>query len=95
MRISIFGMGYVGAVCAACLADRGHTVIGVDISQTKIDLINSGRSPIVEPGLDLVLENSRDTLDDSQPQPDALAVGGARLARTCAVQRRCTRRLDG
>jgi GDP-mannose 6-dehydrogenase len=51
MRISIFGLGYVGAVCAGCLSARGHEVIGVDVSQPKIDLINQGKSPIVEPGL--------------------------------------------
>lgn len=55
MKISIFGLGYVGAVCAGCLSARGHDVIGVDISQTKIDLINKGLSPIVEPGLDQLL----------------------------------------
>ena len=57
MKISIFGLGYVGAVCAGCLSARGHDVIGVDISQTKIDLINDGLSPIVEPGLDQLLAN--------------------------------------
>ncbi|WP_339522745.1 nucleotide sugar dehydrogenase [Pseudomonas sp. EA_35y_Pfl2_R111] len=56
MRISIFGLGYVGAVCAGCLSARGHQVIGVDVSASKIDLINNGKSPIVEPGLEELLQ---------------------------------------
>ncbi|AEF23836.1 MULTISPECIES: nucleotide sugar dehydrogenase [Pseudomonas] len=56
MRISIFGLGYVGAVCAGCLSARGHQVIGVDVSQDKIDMINQGKSPIVEPGLAALLD---------------------------------------
>jgi GDP-mannose 6-dehydrogenase len=51
MKISVFGLGYVGAVTAGCLADRGHHVIGVDIHQQKVDTFDAGLSPIVEPGL--------------------------------------------
>lgn len=55
MNVSIFGLGYVGTVTAACLTRYGHTVIGVDPNDFKTGCINSGNSPIVEPGLDELL----------------------------------------
>lgn len=53
--VSVFGLGYVGCVTAACLADRGFDVVGVDVSQSKVDLVNAGLATIVEEGIaDLV-----------------------------------------
>jgi GDP-mannose 6-dehydrogenase len=58
MRVSVFGLGYVGCVSAASLADDDHRVIGVDVNEEKVAAVNAGRSPIVEPGLDQVLDRA-------------------------------------
>ncbi len=54
-RISVFGLGYVGAVSGACLAELGHTVIGVDVDDEKVAAINRGQSPIVEEKIDALI----------------------------------------
>src|SRR5437867_12446969 len=52
MRISIFGLGYIGSVSAACLAQDGHTTIGVDVNLQKMALVAAGHAPVLESGLE-------------------------------------------
>jgi GDP-mannose 6-dehydrogenase len=60
MRVAIIGLGYVGAVTGACLAQLGRVVVGVDMDPVKAEAIASGRSPIAEPGLDELLAEGVD-----------------------------------
>jgi len=83
MKIAIFGMGYVGAVSAACLARDGHDVLGVDIDQGKLELIRKGHSPIVEEGIQeltsQVVQAGRLQVSDNVDE----AVGSSALSFIC------------
>src|SRR5262249_8852312 len=70
MRVVVVGLGYVGSVCSACLAERGHDVVGVDTSEFKVSCIRRGESPIVEKGL---------------PELIARAVGAGKLSATTRI----------
>ena len=59
MNITVVGLGYVGTVSAACLACKGHRVWGADINPDKVRIINEGRSPIVESGLEVKVAQAR------------------------------------
>jgi GDP-mannose 6-dehydrogenase len=58
MRISIFGMGYVGCVCAGCLANLGHDIVAVEPNPIKLNMIKEGKSPIIENGLDRLISSA-------------------------------------
>ena len=75
MRVSVFGLGYVGSVSAASFAADGHEVIGVDVNADKVATVNAGRSPIVEPGLDDLLQRavSEGRLRATSSTADAIA----------------------
>lgn len=60
MKISVFGMGYVGCVTAAALSCRGNVVVGVDVNQAKVDSLNRAIAPVLEPGLSEIIKQSVD-----------------------------------
>jgi UDPglucose 6-dehydrogenase len=72
MKISIIGTGYVGAVTGACLAELGHDIVFVGRDTKKLDLIQSGKSPIYEPGLDALLEKNIPRITTTVDLPDAI-----------------------
>jgi GDP-mannose 6-dehydrogenase len=83
MRISVFGLGYVGAVAAACLAKQGHAVIGVDTSPQKVKAVNAGQSPLVEPGLAELIRAAVDAGRLSATSVAADAVAASELSLIC------------
>jgi GDP-mannose 6-dehydrogenase len=83
MRVSIFGLGYVGTVCAACLARFGHEVVGVDLNEDKNAQISAGRSPIVEPGLEELIAEAVEAQRLSATSNHEQAVAETELSLVC------------
>lgn len=83
MRVSIFGLGYVGAVSAGILATEGHTIIGVDPNETKVDLINRGQSPIIEKGLPELIEAAVKAGSLSATCSAAAAIASSEISLIC------------
>jgi GDP-mannose 6-dehydrogenase len=83
MRISVLGLGYVGTVSAACLAARGHEVIGVDVNAEKVDLINRGRAPILEPDVSELVARNVACGRLSAVRDTAAAIGQTDLSIVC------------
>ncbi|OYW24657.1 MAG: GDP-mannose dehydrogenase [Planctomycetales bacterium 12-60-4] len=83
MTISVFGLGYVGAVTSGCLSQTGHQIIGVDVHEPKVRAFNEGRSPIVEPELDEMLKAASQTGRLRATTDAAEAVAASALSIIC------------
>ncbi len=83
MKIAIFGLGYVGAVSAACLSKEGHTVIGVDANDGKVDLINSGQTPVIEKDIGEMIAEAVDDGSLRATTDAAMAIAESDLAIVC------------
>lgn len=83
MKIAVFGLGYVGVVSAACLVRDGHDVIGVDPNSVKTELVNHGKSPIVEPGLEELIASGRRNGRLQAVSDHTIGVGHADLMLIC------------
>ena len=83
MRVSVFGLGYIGSVSAASFAADGHDVVGVDVNPVKVESLNEGRSPIVEPGLDELIRSTREDGRLRATTDTAEAVCGTDLSLLC------------
>lgn len=83
MKISVFGLGYVGCVTATCLAANGHSVTGVDINPHKVRLLESGQSPISEPGLDEMLAKVAGSVRLQATTDANLAVQDSEISLVC------------
>ena len=83
MKIAVVGIGYVGAVSAACLARDGHSVIAVDVNQTKVDAIAAGKAPIIEPGLSEAIAGAAADGRLRATTDIAAAIGEAEMCLVC------------
>ena len=77
MKIAVAGTGYVGLVTGVCLASKGHEVTCVDVDEKKLAVLNAGRTPIYEPGLQELMEENRERLTFTSDYRQALPGRGS------------------
>ncbi|MDQ4142434.1 MAG: UDP-glucose/GDP-mannose dehydrogenase family protein [Actinomycetota bacterium] len=83
MRVAVFGLGYVGTVTAGCLATNGHSVCGVDPESAKVEMVSTGVSPVVEPGLGRLISHAVGAGALWATTDAAVAVDGADVSLVC------------
>jgi GDP-mannose 6-dehydrogenase len=81
--ISVFGLGYVGCVLVACLAEHGHDVIGVDVNAMKVEMVNRGESPVIEAGLGELIQKNVQAHKLKATQDGEWAVLNSELSFVC------------